>query len=61
MSKLNLNKTATSEERERCIAEAAYYLAEHRSFEGGDPEQDWYEAEESINHLFEEQDEEKAR
>lgn len=34
----------TSEERHRLIAEAAYLLAEKRGFQGGSPEQDWYEA-----------------
>lgn len=47
--------------REKMISEAAYYLAEHRSFMGGDPEQDWVEAEEQIDRLLEEEDEEKAR
>lgn len=27
------------------ISEAAYYLAEHRGFQGGDPVSDWLEAE----------------
>lgn len=61
MNKVNTTKTATPEERERYIAEAAYYLAEHRAFEGGDPRQDWYEAEEQISRNLEEKDEEKAR
>ncbi len=33
------------EERGRMIAEAAYYRAEQRGFQGGDPQQDWLEAE----------------
>lgn len=52
-------KSASLEERERMITEAAYYLAEHRSFEGGDPEQDWYEAEDEVDRLLEEQEEAK--
>jgi hypothetical protein len=61
MNKVNTTKTASTEERERYIAEAAYYLAEHRAFEGGDPQQDWYEAEEQIIRNLEEKDEDKAR
>ncbi|MEJ2564956.1 MAG: DUF2934 domain-containing protein [Gammaproteobacteria bacterium] len=30
------------------IAEAAYYLAERRGFDGGDPSQDWLAAEAEI-------------
>lgn len=31
-------------------AEAAYYLAEHRDFQEGDPIQDWLQAEAEIDH-----------
>lgn len=31
------------------VAEAAYFLAEHRGFKGGDPVQDWLAAEAQIN------------
>ncbi|MDV3238229.1 MAG: DUF2934 domain-containing protein [Gammaproteobacteria bacterium] len=34
--------------RRRMIAEAAYFMAEHRGFQGGDPVQDWLEAEAEI-------------
>ncbi len=47
--------TATSidaEERQRLIAEAAYIKAERRGFEGGDPGQDWKEAEAEIDRLL---------
>lgn len=37
------------EERYRAIAEAAYYKAERRGFQGGDPAQDWREAEAEID------------
>lgn len=40
--------TITAEERHQMIAEAAYYLAEKRGFEGGDPQADWLEAESAI-------------
>jgi hypothetical protein len=39
----------TSEQREKMIAEAAYYLAEQRNFEGGDTIQDWLQAEIAID------------
>jgi hypothetical protein len=38
----------TPDERHRMIAEAAYYRAEKRGFAGGDPMQDWLEAEAQI-------------
>jgi hypothetical protein len=31
------------------IAEAAYYLAEHRHFQGGDPGSDWLQAQREID------------
>ncbi len=42
----------TAEERHRMIAEAAYYIAERRGFQGGDPEQDWREAEAQISGML---------
>ena len=41
--------TLSAEERYRAIAEAAYYKAESRGFQGGDPSQDWREAEAEID------------
>ncbi len=38
------------DQRQHMIAEAAYYLAEHRGFQGGDPVQDWLRAEAEIDH-----------
>ena len=35
--------------RYRMIAEAAYLRAERRGFSGGDPEQDWVEAEREVD------------
>ena len=35
--------------RYKMIAEAAYYLAEKRNFQGGDPVTDWLEAESMID------------
>lgn len=40
----------TAEQRLRMIAEAAYYLAERRGFQGGDPTEDWLQAEAEIDH-----------
>lgn len=44
----------TPEQRHQMIAEAAYRRAQKRSFMGGDPENDWYEAEAEIGQLFSE-------
>lgn len=40
------------EDRERMIAEAAYYKAEGRGFNGGDPLQDWLDAESEIDRIL---------
>jgi hypothetical protein len=37
------------EERQRMIAEAAYFRAQARGFQGGDPVDDWLTAEAEIN------------
>jgi len=37
------------EQQYQMIAEAAFFRAEHRGFRGGDPLQDWLEAEQEIN------------
>ncbi len=39
----------SAEERQRMIAEAAYYRALNRGFNGGDPLDDWLAAEREIN------------
>ncbi|PWU19236.1 MAG: hypothetical protein C5B48_13820 [Candidatus Rokuibacteriota bacterium] len=36
------------QERHQMIAEAAYYRAQQRGFSGGDPVQDWLEAEAEV-------------
>ncbi len=41
--------TISDEDRRSMIAEAAYLRAERRNFVGGDPEQDWLEAEADVN------------
>ncbi|HZD53475.1 MAG TPA: DUF2934 domain-containing protein [Woeseiaceae bacterium] len=42
----------TALQREQMIAEAAYFRAERRGFEGGDPLIDWLEAEAEIEARF---------
>lgn len=42
----------SSEQRYCMIAEAAYYRAERRGFSGGNPLQDWVEAEAEIDRLL---------
>lgn len=42
----------TPAERNRMIAETAYYRAERRGFQGGDPVQDWLDAEAEINRIL---------
>lgn len=41
--------TGNGEDRQEMIAIAAYYRAERRGFDGGDPMQDWLEAEAEID------------
>jgi len=41
--------TLSADERYRAIAEAAYYIAERRGFQGGDTARDWREAEAEID------------
>ncbi len=36
-------------DREEMIAVAAYYIAEHRGFEGGEPLSDWLAAEAEVD------------
>ena len=47
-SRQKINPVISQQERQRMIAEAAYYNAEHRGFQRGDPEQDWFLAEGQI-------------
>jgi Protein of unknown function (DUF2934) len=41
--------TVSADERLRMIAEAAYYIAESRGFQGGDNHADWLAAEQQID------------
>lgn len=45
----DLTRSISMEERYRLIAEAAYYRAEKRGFQGGDPTQDWIQAEKEVD------------
>ncbi len=42
----------TGELRQQMIAEAAYYRALQRGFDGGDPNEDWLAAEREIDQRF---------
>lgn len=54
-SEASSEMTAISPEQWRVmVAEAAYYRAQRRGFDGGSPEQDWFEAEEEIRRSLEE-------
>ena len=48
----------TEEQRQAMVAECAYYKAQRRGFRGGDPQQDWYEAESEVDALILRGDEE---
>jgi Zn finger protein HypA/HybF involved in hydrogenase expression len=48
-----LCSAVSAEERHRMIAEAAYFRAERREFQGGDSVQDWLAAEAEIDKLLE--------
>jgi hypothetical protein len=39
-----------TEQRQRLIADEAYLIAERRGFQGGDPSQDWAEAERLVDY-----------
>jgi hypothetical protein len=46
------NRQISAEDRERMIAEAAYFRAMQRGFNGGDTVDDWLAAEREINRLL---------
>ncbi len=45
-------KRLSAEERYQMIAEAAYFIAERRGFQPGDPKEDWLEAEKEISQTY---------
>jgi hypothetical protein len=47
--KVSPPETVTAEERFNMIAEAAYFCAERRGFQGGNPVEDWLAAEKEID------------
>ena len=47
--KISGTPTASAEERYSMIAAAAYYRAEQRSFQDGDPVADWLVAEKEVD------------
>ena len=49
---ISQGRPISSEERQRMIAEAAYFRAMQRGFNDGDPVNDWLVAEREINRLL---------
>lgn len=47
-----ISSSIPPEQRKQMIEEAAYYRAESRGFHGGDPLQDWLEAEAEIERMM---------
>ena len=45
-------QSVTPEDRQQMIAEAAYYRALQRGLSGGDPVDDWLQAEQEINNAL---------
>ncbi len=48
-SQMHAEEQVPKQQREHMIAEAAYYLAEHRHFKDGDPARDWLQAQIEID------------
>jgi hypothetical protein len=46
------NQTTTADKRQSMIQTAAYLRAEKRGFQGGDPVQDWVQAEREVDTLL---------
>ena len=47
---LSSTQIPAPEDYQRRVAEAAYYRALERGFQGGDPVDDWLQAEQEIHH-----------
>jgi hypothetical protein len=47
-----MGSDVTAEQRRRMIAEAAYFRAQRRGFEGGDPMEDWLAAEADVERML---------
>jgi Protein of unknown function (DUF2934) len=52
VSGAGISSSIPPDQRKHMIEEAAYYLAERRGFCGGDPLQDWLEAEAEIERMM---------
>ena len=48
-TQLHSSPGITKGQRDHMIAEAAYYIAEHRHFQDGDPAHDWFLAQTEID------------
>jgi hypothetical protein len=48
----SISSSIPPDQRQHMIEEAAYYRAERRGFHGGDPLQDWLEAEAEIERMM---------
>jgi hypothetical protein len=46
---MTATERASEDQRNHMVAEAAYFLAEHRGFDGGDPVADWLQAEAEVD------------
>lgn len=55
-AKRNVPRVISPKERWHMISVAAFYRAEKRSFTGGDPAEDWRQAEAEIDKLLRKQD-----
>jgi hypothetical protein len=51
-TKVNVAVDVTAEQRQRMIAEAAYYRAQKRGFDPAGQQKDWLEAEKSVDNLL---------
>jgi hypothetical protein len=51
-ARVDTRSRVTPEERQKMIAEAAYLRAERRGFMGGDPTEDWLNAEAEIDQIL---------
>ncbi len=49
------NEASAAASRREMIATAAYFRAERRGFQGGDPAEDWLQAEADVDRLLETQ------
>jgi len=60
LQQANQDKSVSPDQRQRMIAEAAYYRAAQRGFQGGDPVADWLAAEREISRTLPSGDRQKG-